>query len=71
MEGMNFLGFGQDPNATYDQAWAWVRNKQKTLNEVMKDCSLSDGECLKFTSWLGREQELMGRKSRDERIHFV
>ena len=58
IEGMNFLGFGQDPSATYDQAWAWVRNSQKTLNEVMKDCSLSDGECLKFMSWFRKKQEL-------------
>ena len=59
LEGMCHLGFGLDPRATYEQAWAWCNTGQMSLNEVMRGCELCQGECLKFMSWFHRKKELM------------
>ena len=60
-EGAQFLGFGWDADATYDEAWSWIMKRGGAMNEIIKDCSLIDDGVLKFTSWFRTKKEAMRR----------
>ena len=64
IEGATFLGFGFDAGATYEQAWTWVMMRQRTLNEVMSECSLMGDAPLNFASLFHRKREVMRKNAK-------